>query len=133
MRTPKLPRTLSSSKPHINSTNPSFSHAWHTPHVHIFCYERGASGDDKDVADIVQSKSDCEEYRIDSPEINDSVSGEKASDFFPTKPHESFHWYLSNAEVQVNSWKLSIWQKSKVVHVLKVLLLIILCYSSVEI
>ncbi|XWS46754.1 hypothetical protein CRYUN_Cryun14cG0095200 [Craigia yunnanensis] len=68
----------------------------------------------QDVADFVQSKSGCEEYRIDSPEINDSVSGEKTSKPFPTKPHESFHWYLSNAEVQVNSWKLPIWQKSKI-------------------
>ncbi|XWS36248.1 hypothetical protein CRYUN_Cryun20dG0069100 [Craigia yunnanensis] len=68
----------------------------------------------QDVAEVVQSKSGCEEYRIDSLEINDSVSGEKTSESFPTKPHESFHWYLSKAEVQVNSWKLPIWQKSKI-------------------
>ncbi|XP_022727651.1 autophagy-related protein 18g-like isoform X2 [Durio zibethinus] len=68
----------------------------------------------QDVAEVVQSKSGCEEYRIHSPEINDSVSGEKTSKPFPKKPHESFHWYLSNAEVQVNSWKLPIWQKSKI-------------------
>ncbi|XVF21850.1 hypothetical protein REPUB_Repub12eG0124900 [Reevesia pubescens] len=87
----------------------------------------------QDVAEVVLSKSGCEEYRIDSLEINDSVSGEKTSKPSPTKPHESFHWYPSNAEVQVNSWRLPIWQKSKVVHVLKVFLPIILCYSLVEI
>lgn len=84
----------------------------------------------QDVADIVQNKSGCEEYRIDSLEINDSVSGEKTSKLCPTKPHDSFHRYLSNAEVQVNSWRLPIWQKSKVVHLLKVLFLLILRYDS---
>ncbi|XP_022758103.1 autophagy-related protein 18g-like isoform X2 [Durio zibethinus] len=68
----------------------------------------------QDVAEVLQTKSDCEGYRIDFPEINDSVSGEKTSKLFPTKPHESFHWYLSNAEVQANSWRLPIWQKSKI-------------------
>ncbi|XVF32660.1 hypothetical protein REPUB_Repub17cG0101500 [Reevesia pubescens] len=68
----------------------------------------------QDVAEVFQNKSGCEEYRIDSREINDSVSGEKTSKPFPRKPHESFRWYLSNAEVQVNSWRLPIWQKSKI-------------------
>ncbi|XVF72503.1 hypothetical protein PTKIN_Ptkin12aG0126200 [Pterospermum kingtungense] len=68
----------------------------------------------QDVTEIVQSKPGCEEYRYDSLETNDSGSGEKTSTLFPTKPHESFHWYLSNAEVQVNSWRLPIWQKSKI-------------------
>ncbi|XVE73214.1 hypothetical protein DITRI_Ditri11bG0099200 [Diplodiscus trichospermus] len=68
----------------------------------------------QDIAEVVQSKSGCEENRFDSLEINCSVTGEKASRPFPTKPHESFHWYLSNAEVQVNSWKLPIWQNSKI-------------------
>ncbi|XWS76465.1 hypothetical protein CRYUN_Cryun01aG0178600 [Craigia yunnanensis] len=68
----------------------------------------------QDVIEVVQSKSGCEECRIDSLEMNDSVNGEKTSKPFTTKPHESFHWYLSKAEVQVNSWTLPIWQKSKI-------------------
>ncbi|KAK6239265.1 hypothetical protein QUC31_004734 [Theobroma cacao] len=68
----------------------------------------------QDVAEVIQSKSCCEENRIDSLEINDSVSGEKTSKPFSMKPRESFRWYLSNAEVQVNSWRLPIWQKSKI-------------------
>ncbi|MBA0562006.1 hypothetical protein Golob_007097 [Gossypium lobatum] len=68
----------------------------------------------RDLAEVVQSKSVCEEYSINSLEINDNVRGEKTSTPFPTNPHESFHWYLSNAEVQVNSWRLPTWQKSKI-------------------
>ncbi|OMP04986.1 hypothetical protein COLO4_09156 [Corchorus olitorius] len=68
----------------------------------------------QDVAGVTTGKLGCEEYRIDSLEINDSSSGGKASKPFSTRPHESSHWYLSNAEVQVNSWRLPIWQKSKI-------------------
>ncbi|XP_039036763.1 autophagy-related protein 18g-like isoform X1 [Hibiscus syriacus] len=66
----------------------------------------------QDAAEGVESKSVNEEFSMDSLEINDN--GEKNTKPFPTKPHDSFHWYLSNAEVQVNSWRLPIWQKTKI-------------------
>ncbi|KAK8506240.1 hypothetical protein V6N12_074288 [Hibiscus sabdariffa] len=68
----------------------------------------------QDVAEGVESKPVNEEFSIDSLEINDNVSGEKNTKPFTTKPHDSFHWYLSNAEVQANSWRLPIWPKTKV-------------------
>ncbi|KAE8685501.1 Autophagy-related protein 18g [Hibiscus syriacus] len=68
----------------------------------------------QDVAEDVESKPVSEEFGIDSLEINDNVSGEMNTKPFLTKPHDSFHWYISNAEVQVNSWRLPIWQKTKI-------------------
>lgn len=45
--------------------------------------------------------------------ISDGV-GEKTVKPTTGKPHERSHWYISNAEVQVNFGRIPIWQNSKV-------------------
>ncbi|PSR94788.1 Autophagy-related protein like [Actinidia chinensis var. chinensis] len=47
-------------------------------------------------------------------EISESVGGKQLLKSDSVKPHERSHWYLSNAEVQINSGRLPIWQKSKI-------------------
>lgn len=49
---------------------------------------------------VVMDTSDCE----------DNDTGEMDL----VKPHERLHWYLSNAEVQIRSGRIPIWQKSKI-------------------
>ncbi|KAL3849821.1 hypothetical protein ACJIZ3_011703 [Penstemon smallii] len=45
---------------------------------------------------------------------NASAVEEKLVDSDPSKSLERSHWYLSNAEVQIHSCRLPIWQKSKI-------------------
>lgn len=47
---------------------------------------------------------------------DDDIGGKDIS-----MPHNQSHWYLSNAEVQSRSWRIPIWQKSKVVTFFMVL------------
>ncbi|KAK3193933.1 hypothetical protein Dsin_025243 [Dipteronia sinensis] len=66
-------------------------------------------------AETVQNKSDCEDnYGMGFLDINDCVGGKATLKTYSVKPHDRFHWYLSNAEVQVISGRLPIWQKSKI-------------------
>uniref|UniRef100_A0A5B7BTC7 Putative autophagy-related protein 18h n=1 Tax=Davidia involucrata TaxID=16924 RepID=A0A5B7BTC7_DAVIN len=54
----------------------------------------------QEAAETVMNTSDCE----------DNDMGEKDL----VKPHERSHWYLSNAEVQVRTGRIPLWQKSKI-------------------
>ncbi|KAJ1262836.1 hypothetical protein BS78_09G140400 [Paspalum vaginatum] len=54
--------------------------------------------------------SDCEDSEhSDSMTSNDGISGKEVM-----RVREKSSWYLSNAEVQINSWRIPIWQKSKI-------------------
>uniref|UniRef100_A0A5B7ARY2 Putative autophagy-related protein 18g n=2 Tax=Davidia involucrata TaxID=16924 RepID=A0A5B7ARY2_DAVIN len=69
----------------------------------------GTTSDRKETVEIIED--DC---RTNFLEINDGVGGKKLVKSDAVKPHERSHWYLSNSEVQINSGKLPIWQKSKI-------------------
>jgi hypothetical protein len=59
---------------------------------------------------MAMDASDCEDSEhSDSTPSNDGSSGKEI-----TRVRERSSWYLSNAEVQINSWRIPIWQKSKV-------------------
>lgn len=74
-----------------------------------------ATCDGQDAVEAVQNKPECEDnYGIDFLDINDCIGGKKTFKTCSGKSHERSHWYLSNAEVQVNSGRLPIWQSSKV-------------------
>ncbi|KAF5192968.1 Autophagy-related protein 18h [Thalictrum thalictroides] len=65
---------------------------------------------DRQGGDIMMAYSDCEDNGNKYlTEFNSSV-GEKGF----VKSHERPHWYLSNAEVQISSGRIPIWQKSKI-------------------
>lgn len=53
-------------------------------------------------------------YKTNLPDVNESFTGKQLVKVDSAKPHERSHWYLSNAEVQINSGRLPIWQKSKI-------------------
>ncbi|KAA8550920.1 hypothetical protein F0562_002604 [Nyssa sinensis] len=53
-------------------------------------------------------------YRKKFLEINVCVGGKKLVKSDIVKSHERSHLYISNAEVQINSGRLPIWQKSKI-------------------
>ena len=57
-----------------------------------------------------------EETVMDTFDCDVNGIGDKES----VKPLECSHLYLANAEVQINSGRIPIWQKSKVSYVLKV-------------
>lgn len=54
-------------------------------------------------------------YKTKLPDVNESLGGKQLVKVDSVKPHERSHWYLSNVEVQINSGRLPIWQKSKVI------------------
>ncbi|TVU19320.1 hypothetical protein EJB05_35464, partial [Eragrostis curvula] len=59
---------------------------------------------------MVMDTSDCEDSeQSDSTPSNDGMSGKEIM-----RVRERSSWYLSNAEVQINSWRIPIWQKSKI-------------------
>lgn len=59
---------------------------------------------------MAMDASDCEDSEhSDSTPSNDGISGKETM-----RVRERSSWYLSNAEVQINSWRIPIWQKSKV-------------------
>ncbi|CAL5357551.1 unnamed protein product [Camellia sinensis] len=53
-------------------------------------------------------------YRTNFLETSESVGGKQTVKSDSVKPHDRSHWYLSNAEVQINSGRLPIWQNSKI-------------------
>ncbi|AQK85860.1 Autophagy-related protein 18g [Zea mays] len=59
---------------------------------------------------MAMGASDCEDSEhSDSTASNDGISGKEIM-----RIRERSSWYLSNAEVQINSWRIPIWQKSKI-------------------
>ncbi|KAA8543189.1 hypothetical protein F0562_021316 [Nyssa sinensis] len=69
----------------------------------------GAISDRQEAMGIIEDN-----YRTNFLEVNDRVGGKKSVKGDAEKPHDRSHWYLSNAEVQINYGKLPIWQKSKI-------------------
>jgi len=59
--------------------------------------------------ETVMDTSDCEDSETSSISSSNYAAGREFG-----KSHERARWYLSNAEVQVNSGRIPIWQKSKV-------------------
>ncbi|XP_059625797.1 autophagy-related protein 18g [Cornus florida] len=53
-------------------------------------------------------------YKTNFQEVNDGLGWKKLVKSDSLNAHESSHLYLSNAEVQINSGRLLIWQKSKI-------------------
>ncbi|KAL6610199.1 hypothetical protein ACP70R_040168 [Stipagrostis hirtigluma subsp. patula] len=59
---------------------------------------------------MAMDTSDCEDSEhSDSTLSNDGLSGKESM-----RVRERSSWYLSNAEVQISSWRIPIWQKSKI-------------------
>lgn len=71
--------------------------------------------DRQDGSELVQEKT-CsgDGYGLDFLDRGDGVGEKKVLNCSAGKAQERCHWYLSNAEVQVNFGRLPIWQKSKV-------------------
>jgi hypothetical protein len=75
---------------------------------------------DQDIANVVFHNQQNSTMTADSSDCEDSDH----SDFTPSndgmsrkevmKVREKSSWYLSNAEVQISSWRIPIWDKSKV-------------------
>lgn len=65
--------------------------------------------DSRPYIETVMDTSDCEYSDPSSISSSNYMAGKGFG-----KIHERPHWYLSNAEVQVNSVRIPIWQKSKV-------------------
>ncbi|XP_068311714.1 autophagy-related protein 18g-like isoform X2 [Pyrus communis] len=75
----------------------------------------GTTSDRQEVADIIQNKSGSDgTHRMESLDLNVAVGGERRLETYSGKVHDRSHWYLSNAEVQISSLRLPIWQKSKI-------------------
>lgn len=75
----------------------------------------GATYDRQEVPEMLQNKSGSNgTYGMESLELNGAVGGENKLEAYSGKLHDRSHWYLSNAEVQISSLRLPIWQKSKV-------------------
>ncbi|MQM04845.1 hypothetical protein Taro_037650 [Colocasia esculenta] len=64
----------------------------------------------KETIEMVADSSDCEDSETKSS--NSSPKSSVNKDF--TKGNEKSHWYFSNAEVQVDSGRIPIWQKTKI-------------------
>nr|XP_029118325.1 autophagy-related protein 18h isoform X2 [Elaeis guineensis] len=61
-------------------------------------------------AETVMDTFDCEDDKtLGSMSSTNSIAGKES-----VKTHERPHWYLSNAEVQINSGRIPVWQKSKI-------------------
>jgi hypothetical protein len=59
---------------------------------------------------MTADSSDCEDSdHSDFTPSNDGMSRKEVM-----KVREKSSWYLSNAEVQISSWRIPIWDKSKV-------------------
>ncbi|KAJ7972853.1 Autophagy-related protein like [Quillaja saponaria] len=71
--------------------------------------------DRQDGSDILQDKAGSGDYRgVDFLDKKDCVGEKLMVKTSSVKSHERSHWYLSNAEVQINYGRLPIWQKSKI-------------------
>lgn len=62
------------------------------------------------IAGITLRKQEASEMVMDTSDSEDNDSRDKEM----VKPHERSHLYLSNAEIQINSGRIPIWQKSKI-------------------
>ncbi|MCL7041808.1 hypothetical protein MKW94_013763, partial [Papaver nudicaule] len=69
----------------------------------------GITPDAHEVSDIVGDKSNL----VDVTKQNLVESNKSSMGVFFVKPQEKQHWYLSNAEVQIGSGVIPIWQKSE--------------------
>ncbi|XP_019051469.1 PREDICTED: autophagy-related protein 18g-like [Nelumbo nucifera] len=68
------------------------------------------SFDRQEASETIMDSSDSEDNDVKyMMEQNTSIVGKEL-----LKSHERPHWYLSNAEVQINSGRIPIWQKSKI-------------------
>ncbi|KAJ8748430.1 hypothetical protein K2173_003067 [Erythroxylum novogranatense] len=68
-----------------------------------------------EAAEINQDDLGCEDsLTIEFLDVNYDVSEKKTGKACSVKSHDGFHCYLSNAEVQISSGRLPIWQKSKI-------------------
>lgn len=65
------------------------------------------------IAGVQEKMYSGNSYGLNFLNISDSV-GENIVKPSAGKPQEKFHWYLSNAELQVNFGRMPIWQNSKV-------------------
>ncbi|ONH93723.1 hypothetical protein PRUPE_8G249300 [Prunus persica] len=75
----------------------------------------GTTSDRQDVAEINQTKSGSDgTHGMESLDLNGAVGGERRLETYSGKLNDRSHWYLSNAEVQISSLRLPIWQKSKI-------------------
>ncbi|XP_015578219.2 autophagy-related protein 18g isoform X3 [Ricinus communis] len=69
----------------------------------------------QDAVEIITRKPSGENnFEMVFLDTNGDVNEKKSSISYSMKPHEKSHWYLSNAEVQISSVRLPIWQKSKI-------------------
>ncbi|KAL4038750.1 hypothetical protein IC575_002375 [Cucumis melo] len=77
-----------------------------------------SSSDGQDVAKTIQNeRTDTEEtHELDFQEINDGSSADEVLRVRGRSgiTHEQSHWFLSNAEVQLSSGRVPIWQNSKI-------------------
>lgn len=62
------------------------------------------------IYDITLGQEGASEAVMDTSDHGDNDIGEKGL----LKPHEQSHWLLSNAEVQMRSGRIPVWQKSKI-------------------
>uniref|UniRef100_A0A2P2MCX2 Uncharacterized protein MANES_01G211900 n=1 Tax=Rhizophora mucronata TaxID=61149 RepID=A0A2P2MCX2_RHIMU len=70
---------------------------------------------EQDDAEIVLDGSGCEDnFGMNFLDVSDVNCAKKTGKAYSVKSHEKSHWYLSNAEVQVSSGRMPIWQKSKI-------------------
>ncbi|CAK9175864.1 unnamed protein product [Ilex paraguariensis] len=73
--------------------------------------EEGFSGN---TFDSQEAGGITDSYRTNFPEINHSVMEKRLVKSDSVKPPDRSHLHLSSAEVQINSGRLPIWQKSKI-------------------
>ncbi|XP_043708772.1 autophagy-related protein 18h-like [Telopea speciosissima] len=79
---------------------------WPEREVCISLVTRGG----QDAAESVMDNSDEEHVDMNHAMDSNSITGVKGL----VKPFERPHWYLSNAEVQIYTGRIPIWQKSKI-------------------
>ncbi|RWR76612.1 autophagy-related protein 18h-like protein isoform X1 [Cinnamomum micranthum f. kanehirae] len=70
----------------------------------------GMTFDGFETAEVVMDTSDCE----DNDTMYSASYKNTLEENHVVKTHEKTHWYLSNAEVQISSGRIPIWQKSKI-------------------
>lgn len=75
----------------------------------------GPNFDRQEASEKILPRSECgDSYRSEMRETSSDGGDKKLVKTDPVNPNERSHWYLSNAEVQINSGRLPIWQKSKI-------------------
>ncbi|KAG8085553.1 hypothetical protein GUJ93_ZPchr0010g10594 [Zizania palustris] len=73
---------------------------------------------DENIANIIfhyqQSSMVAKDASACDTEHSDSIISDGLSGKYIMRARERSSWYLSNAEVQISSWRIPIWQKSKI-------------------